>query len=70
MANPVCEFCHTDRDGYVVNLPREGQGKAHVWHSPPIYGGWHIHVSLANRVQTRIKIKFCPMCGRELKERE
>ena len=64
----LCLFCHTDADGYVQPLPREGMGQAVIWHHPPMYGGWLLHFSGPHHTKAHIKIKFCPMCGRELKE--
>ena len=68
VADKVCTYCHTDRDGYTQGLPREGIGRAFIWHHPPIHGGWILHFSGKYRTEAKIKINFCPMCGRELKE--
>lgn len=62
----VCPYCHTDKDGYTQNLPREGNGKAYIWHHPPIHGGWQLEVSQKNFAHLTVKINFCPMCGRKL----
>ncbi len=68
MATKNCPYCHTDRDGYVQQLPREGVDNASIhWHHPA-FGGWMMHFSGNNRTYAKIKINFCPMCGRELKE--
>ncbi len=64
----TCVYCHTDRDGYTQNLPREGVGKAFIWHHAPIHGGWLLEVSQKHHSYMKIKINFCPICGRELKE--
>ena len=61
----VCPYCHTDRDGYVQMLPREGIGNVCVTWSP--FGGWILDFSGKYHTRAKIKIKFCPMCGRELK---
>ena len=68
MANKLCPYCHADRDGYVQLLPREGIGNASIqWHHPA-FGGWMLHFSGKYRTEAKIRINFCPMCGRELKE--
>ena len=64
----VCRYCHRDRDGYVQNLPREGTGKAFIHYHHPTNGGWDLHVSGKYSTEVKIKINFCPMCGRKLKE--
>lgn len=68
MANELCPYCHTDRDGFVRHLPREGIGNAHIWHHAPIHGGWMLHFSGKHNTKADIKINFCPMCGRKLKD--
>lgn len=70
MANELCPYCHTDRDGFVQNLPREGKGKVCIWHHAPIHGGWVIRFSGKYYTDAKVKINFCPICGRELKENE
>ena len=55
----MCEYCTTDRDGYVSHLPRVGTGNAHI-------RGRAIVVSGPNRTNLDIEINFCPMCGRKL----
>ena len=68
MANEICPYCHTDRDGYAQGLPREGIGRAFIWHHHPLHGGWILHFSGKYRTEAKIKINFCPMCGRKLKD--
>ena len=63
-----CPYCHTGPDGYVQEIPREGIGRIYIWHHAPIHGGWMLHFSGKNRGEAKIKINFCPMCGRALKE--
>lgn len=55
-----CKYCHTDRNGYVV--PIEKNGHAFVY-----YGmfGWNIELR-AKGWHGEAKINFCPMCGRRL----
>lgn len=56
----ICQFCHEDSDGYVKPLEKNGHASVH-------FGmfGWSIDLR-ANGWHGSIKIKFCPMCGREL----
>ncbi len=68
MATELCPYCHTDRDGYTSYLPKVGIGNALIYKHPSIFGGWLIHVRGQFRAEMKIQIKFCPMCGRELKE--
>ena len=63
-----CSYCHTDLDGYAEYLPREGEGRFHIWKYPPSYGGWVINFSGKYNTRAKISINFCPMCGRELTE--
>lgn len=70
MANELCPYCHTDRDGYTVHLPKVGIGQALIYKHPNIFGGWLLHVRGLYRSEMKIQIKFCPMCGRKLKEAE
>ena len=61
-----CDYCREDRDGYVCQLPRDGIGNAFIRLSP--FYGPLIEVSGPKKTKFKIKIKFCPMCGRELEE--
>ncbi len=70
MNDRVCPYCHTDRDGYVQRLPRTGEGYAYIYQHHPINGGWTLHMNSKYRTFVDVQIKFCPMCGRELKEGE
>ena len=56
-----CEYCHEDSDGYVRPLERN-------CHAFVRYGinGWEISLK-AKGWSGSAKIKYCPMCGRELK---
>lgn len=68
MKTQLCPYCHTDRDGYTQLLPREGNGQVSLhWHHPA-FGGWMLHFTGRNHTRMKIKINFCPMCGRKLKE--
>ena len=51
-----CEYCHTDRDGYV--LPLEKNCHAFIYRDK---------IALkANGWRGEAKIKYCPICGRRL----
>nr|DAJ74867.1 MAG TPA: zinc-ribbon containing domain protein [Caudoviricetes sp.]DAL52068.1 MAG TPA_asm: zinc-ribbon containing domain protein [Caudoviricetes sp.] len=64
----VCPYCHTNKDGYTQNLPREGNGKAYIWHHHPIHGGWQLEVTQKRFAHMTVKIIFCPICGRRLED--
>ena len=55
-----CEYCHEDSDGYVRPLEKN-------CHAFVRYGinGWEISLK-AKGWSGSAKIKYCPMCGREL----
>lgn len=61
-----CEYCHSDTDGFTLLLPRKGIGNAHLYYSA--MEGYMIHVSGPNNTRFAIKVHYCPMCGRKLKE--
>ena len=63
----ICPYCHTDRDGYVQHLPREGIGNIHIWRDWSS-GEWIMTFSGKYKTKAAVKINFCPMCGRELKK--
>lgn len=52
-----CEYCHEDRDGYVV--PLEKNGHAFLKYPDKL-------VFKLGKERRECKIRFCPMCGREL----
>jgi hypothetical protein len=56
-----CEYCNSDSDGYVWPIERNGHAFIHFgmngWVLSLKGGGWH----------GECKIRYCPMCGRELK---
>ena len=58
--NERCEFCNTDSDGYVK--PIEKNGHAFVRFG---MNGWVISL-WANGWNGECKIRYCPMCGRDL----
>lgn len=57
----ACEYCHEDSDGYVKPIEKN----CHAFIS---FGmeGWELSLK-ANGWHGNAKIKYCPMCGRELK---
>ena len=57
-----CEYCHEDSDGYVT--PLEKNCHAYVRYSP--IDGWVLSMKYG-AWRKDIPIRFCPMCGRKLK---
>ena len=55
-----CEYCHTDRDGYVLPLEKN----CHAYISLGM-NGWVIELK-AKGWRGEAKIKYCPICGRRL----
>lgn len=57
----ICEYCHEDSDGYVMPLEKNSHAFIRFgmdgWELSLHAKGWH----------GSTKIKYCPMCGRELK---
>ena len=62
----MCEYCHSDVEGYFTLLPRRGTGNARIRHTPR--DGALLEVNGPNRTCLDVKIKFCPMCGEKLRE--
>lgn len=60
----MCEYCHMDRDGYSMLLPRIGKGNAFIRKSPS--DGWVLDISGPNWTALKIGIEYCPKCGRKL----
>ena len=56
-----CEYCNEDSDGYVT--PIEKNNHAFVRFG---MNGWELSLK-ANGWHGSAKIRYCPMCGRELK---
>ena len=56
-----CEYCHEDSDGYVKPIEKNN-------HAFVRFGmdGWELDLK-ANGWHGSAKIRYCPMCGRELK---
>ena len=55
-----CDYCHEDSDGYVK--PVEKNGHAFVRFG---MNGWELSLK-ANGWHGSAKIRYCPMCGRDL----
>lgn len=56
----ACEYCHEDSDGYV--MPIEKNGHAFICFS---MNGWELSLR-AKGWHGSAKIKYCPICGRDL----
>ncbi len=54
----MCMFCETDRDGYVKVLNRH----ICIWKNK-------LRITIYGKLW-EIDINFCPMCGRQLKEKQ
>lgn len=62
-----CAYCQGDRDGFVTALPqKKGQGKAYIFDS---FWGAELSISLPYKKKNVYEIKYCPMCGRKLREK-
>ena len=57
----VCDYCHEDSDGYVK--PIEKNGHAFIRFG---MNGWELDLG-AKGWHGSAKIRYCPMCGRKLK---
>lgn len=58
----ACDFCHEDRDGYIK--PIEKNCHAFISYG---FNGWVLSLR-GGGWNGECKIRYCPMCGRELKE--
>lgn len=56
----ICEYCNEDADGFVT--PIEKNGHAFVRFG---MNGWELSLK-ANGWHGSAKIRYCPMCGRDL----
>ena len=56
----ICEYCHEDFDGYVKPIEKNN-------HAFVRFGmtGWELDLK-ANGWHGSAKIRYCPMCGRDL----
>ena len=59
----LCPFCHEDIDGYVTPLEKNG----HAYIRNDGFDGWHIEIKANGWRGLVPMIRFCPMCGRKLK---
>lgn len=62
-----CIYCTEGADGCVSLLPREGTGNASLHDSAS--KGPVLVVRGPYKTRVEIRVNFCPICGRDLKER-
>ena len=55
-----CEYCNEDADGFVTPLEKNGHASVRFGMS-----GWELSLK-ANGWHGSAKIRYCPMCGRDL----
>lgn len=60
-----CDYCTEDRDGYIRFLPRQGIGNAII---ERFAGSCSIKISGQHKTGFRVKINYCPICGKKLCE--
>ena len=58
-----CEYCHTDKDGYIKPLEKNG----HAYLYPSAYG-YKLYVTSLRGDRKECAVNYCPMCGRKLRE--
>ena len=59
-----CNYCQGDRDGFFSYLPKkEGKGTARIFPKRE-----SLEVSTPHKNVVVYDIKYCPMCGRKLRE--
>ena len=56
-----CEYCHTDLDGYIVPIDKNG----HAYLNERNRYSWVLTIKACGWYKD-IPINFCPMCGRQL----
>ena len=56
----ICEYCHEDFDGYVKPIEKNSHAYIHFG-----MNGWELSLK-ANGWNGNAKIRYCPMCGRDL----
>lgn len=68
----MCEYCTTDRDGYVSSIKPTNhvKGKAEIksFIRYESYNGYVLDTRFST-TNSLFKINFCPMCGRNLRDR-
>lgn len=62
-----CYYCEEDAEGYVMPLPREGTGIT-SFISNDIFKGPVLVIRGPNNIRVEIRIRFCPICGRDLRK--
>ena len=55
-----CEYCNEDADGFVTPLEKNGHASVRSG-----MNGWELSLK-ANGWHGSAKIRYCPMCGRDL----
>lgn len=62
-----CEYCQGDSDGWISLLPKQGKCNGNAAVIDDFFGAF-LKINLPYKKELKYKIKFCPMCGRELSE--
>lgn len=63
-----CDYCQGDSDGYVSFLPKREKCNGNAVVLDDFFGAY-IKISLPFKNELKYDIKFCPMCGRKLREK-
>ena len=62
-----CDYCQGNRDGYISFLPKNEKYDGNAIVHDGFFGSY-ILISLPFKKKLKYDIKFCPMCGRKLRE--
>ena len=63
-----CDYCQGDRDGYTSFLPKHEKCNGNATIYDGLFGAY-LKISLPFKKELKYDIKFCPMCGRKLREK-
>lgn len=63
-----CDYCQGDRDGWVSFLPKQGKANGNATVIDDFWGAY-LSINLPYKKQLKYGIRFCPMCGRKLREK-
>ena len=63
-----CDYCQGDSDGWVSFLPKQGEFNGNAVVIDDFFGAF-LKINLPYKKELKYKIKFCPMCGRNLRGR-